>query len=94
LRTQGLGYDRIATRLNDDSVPTRTGKSWNGVVVNRILTRIDRAEKTLPKTDSIWPEFGFPKPPNYDGEICASEATITVPGKGGATRAITVPPAM
>jgi DNA invertase Pin-like site-specific DNA recombinase len=38
LRVEGLGYDRIATRLNDDGVPTRTGRRWHGVVVNRILS--------------------------------------------------------
>ena len=39
LRAQGLGFDRIAATLNADSVPTRTGKPWHGVVVNRILSR-------------------------------------------------------
>ncbi len=38
LRAEGLGFDRIAARLNQDGVPTRTGKPWHGVVVNRILT--------------------------------------------------------
>ncbi len=38
LRSEGLGFDRIAARLNADHVPTRTGKLWHGVVVNRILT--------------------------------------------------------
>jgi DNA invertase Pin-like site-specific DNA recombinase len=38
LRSEGLGFDRIAARLNDAGVPTRTGKPWHGVVVNRILT--------------------------------------------------------
>jgi DNA invertase Pin-like site-specific DNA recombinase len=38
LRVEGLGFDRIAARLNQESVPTRTGKPWHGVVVNRILT--------------------------------------------------------
>src|SRR5215469_5471782 len=35
LRAEGLGFDRIAARLNEEGVPTRTGKLWHGVVVNR-----------------------------------------------------------
>jgi hypothetical protein len=38
LRAEGLGFDRIAARLNEEGIPTRTGKPWRGVVVNRILT--------------------------------------------------------
>jgi DNA invertase Pin-like site-specific DNA recombinase len=38
LRAEGLGYDRLAARLNEEGVPTRTGKPWHGVVINRILT--------------------------------------------------------
>jgi DNA invertase Pin-like site-specific DNA recombinase len=38
LRTEGMGFDRIAAKLNEEGVPTRTGKPWHGVVVNRILT--------------------------------------------------------
>jgi DNA invertase Pin-like site-specific DNA recombinase len=38
LRAEGLGFDRIAERLNGEGVPTRTGRRWHGVVVNRILT--------------------------------------------------------
>jgi DNA invertase Pin-like site-specific DNA recombinase len=38
LRSEGLGFDRIAARLNEESVPTRTGRPWHGVVINRILT--------------------------------------------------------
>jgi hypothetical protein len=37
LRAAGMGFDRIAARLNEEGVPTRTGKPWHGVVVNRIL---------------------------------------------------------
>jgi DNA invertase Pin-like site-specific DNA recombinase len=37
-RNEGLAFDRIAARLNAEGVPTRTGKRWHGVVVNRILT--------------------------------------------------------
>ena len=38
LRAEGLGFDRIAERMNAESVPTRTGRAWHGVVVNRIVT--------------------------------------------------------
>ena len=38
LRAEGLGFDRIAARMNEEGIPTRTGKPWHGVVVNRILT--------------------------------------------------------
>jgi DNA invertase Pin-like site-specific DNA recombinase len=38
LRAEGLGFDRVAAKLNEQGVPTRTGKLWHGVVVNRILT--------------------------------------------------------
>jgi hypothetical protein len=38
LRAGGLGFDRVAAKLNEEGVPTRTGKPWHGVVVNRILT--------------------------------------------------------
>jgi DNA invertase Pin-like site-specific DNA recombinase len=38
LRAEGLGFDRVATHLNGEHVPTRTGRPWHGVVINRILT--------------------------------------------------------
>jgi hypothetical protein len=38
LRADGSGFDRIAARMNAEGLPTRTGKPWHGVVVNRILT--------------------------------------------------------
>jgi DNA invertase Pin-like site-specific DNA recombinase len=38
LRAEGLGFDRIAARLNEECVPTRTGRPWHGVVINRILS--------------------------------------------------------
>jgi hypothetical protein len=39
LRTEGLGFDRIAARvMNEEHISTRTGRPWHGVVVNRILT--------------------------------------------------------
>lgn len=37
LRAEGLGFDRIAVRMNEEGIPTRTGKPWHGVVINRIL---------------------------------------------------------
>jgi len=39
LRAAGWGFDRIAARLNDDEVPSRCGKLWSGIVINRILAR-------------------------------------------------------
>ena len=38
LRAEGLGFDRIAARMNEEHIPTRTGKPWHGLVINRILT--------------------------------------------------------
>ena len=38
LRKEGLGFDRIAARLNEEGVPSRTGRLWHGFVINRILT--------------------------------------------------------
>ena len=43
LRAEGLGFDRVAAKLNEEGVPTRTGKPWHGVVINRILTGKRRA---------------------------------------------------
>jgi DNA invertase Pin-like site-specific DNA recombinase len=37
LRVAGLGFDRIAARLNEEGVATRTGRPWHGIVINRIL---------------------------------------------------------
>lgn len=42
LRVEGLAFDRIAERLNSERLPTRTGKRWHGVVVNRILNSSSR----------------------------------------------------
>jgi hypothetical protein len=39
LREAGLGFDSIADRLNAADVPSRSGKLWSGIVINRILTR-------------------------------------------------------
>jgi DNA invertase Pin-like site-specific DNA recombinase len=53
LRAKGLAFDRIAEQLNAEWVPTRTGKRWHGVVVNRILTaRADRLRGS--RTCAIW----------------------------------------
>ena len=38
LRAEGLGYDRIAMRMNADGLATRTRGRWHGVMVNRILS--------------------------------------------------------
>ena len=38
LRAEGFGFDRVAVKLNEEGLPTRTGKPWHGVVINRILT--------------------------------------------------------
>jgi len=49
LRADGLAFDKIAKRLNSEGIPTRTGKRWHGVVVNRILTGSNRfPEKVIP----------------------------------------------
>jgi len=37
LRNENLGFDRIDRQLNSEGIPTRTGRPWHGVVVNRIL---------------------------------------------------------
>jgi hypothetical protein len=34
LRAEGLAFDRIAERLNEEGIHTRTGRHWHGVVVN------------------------------------------------------------
>lgn len=40
LRSEGLGFDRIARRLNDEGVPTRSRGRWHGFGVNQILARL------------------------------------------------------
>ena len=42
LRTQGMGFDRIARKLNDEGVPTRVRGRWHGWAVNQILSRQGR----------------------------------------------------
>ena len=39
LRGEGLGFDRIAERLNAEGYSGRAGGRWRGFVVNRILSR-------------------------------------------------------
>ena len=39
LRKEGLGFDRLAARLNAEDVRTRKGTPWHGFAVNRILSR-------------------------------------------------------
>jgi DNA invertase Pin-like site-specific DNA recombinase len=37
LRTEGIGFDRIAAQMNAEGIETRTRGRWHGVMVNRIL---------------------------------------------------------
>lgn len=37
LRAGGLAIDKIAARLNEEGIPSRTGRSWYGATVGRIL---------------------------------------------------------
>lgn len=39
LRASGLGFDRIAARMNSEGIGTRTRGRWHGLMVNRILSR-------------------------------------------------------
>jgi len=39
LRAEGLGFDKIAARMNDEGIQTRTRGRWHGVMVNRIISR-------------------------------------------------------
>jgi hypothetical protein len=43
LRRLGWGFDSIAMQLNNEGLPSRDGKLWHGLVVNRILTRLHAA---------------------------------------------------
>lgn len=40
LRADGMSYQRIATRLTSDGVPTRAGNGWRSNTVNTILRRV------------------------------------------------------
>ena len=39
LRKEGLGFDRLAVKLNEEGFRTRKGTPWHGFGVNRILSR-------------------------------------------------------
>jgi hypothetical protein len=52
LRAEGLGFDRISARLNEENIPTRTGRPWHGVVMNRILTGKNAVETPRSKPGS------------------------------------------
>ncbi len=39
LRSEGIGFDRVAEKLNTEGYKSRSGGRWHGLVVNRILTR-------------------------------------------------------
>ncbi len=39
LRSEGMGFDRIAEKLNTEGYKARTGGRWHGLVVDRILSR-------------------------------------------------------
>lgn len=38
LRGEGMGFDRIAAKMNEDGVKPRRGARWHGLTVNKILT--------------------------------------------------------
>jgi len=67
LRAKGLGFDRIAARLNADDVPSRCRKSWNGIVVNRILARTAQHTDTGTAPGRGW--FGERETPAARGGI-------------------------
>ena len=39
LRADGYGFDRLAARLDEEGLRTRTGKPWHGFTINQILAR-------------------------------------------------------
>ena len=43
LRSDGLGFDRIAKAMNEKGIPTRRGTKWGGNTINVILTRLETA---------------------------------------------------
>lgn len=45
LKGEGLGFDRIAARMNAEGIETRTRGRWHGVVVNRILGAQDAQKR-------------------------------------------------
>ena len=40
LRKEGLGFDRLAAKLDEEGFRTRKGTAWHGFGVNRILSRL------------------------------------------------------
>ncbi len=38
LRAEGMGFDRIAAKLNEEGTKPRRGARWWGLTVNNILT--------------------------------------------------------
>ena len=40
LRAEGLSLARIAAKLNDDGLPTATGKTWHASTVRQVLGRV------------------------------------------------------
>ena len=67
LREAGLGFDSIADRLNAADIPSRSGKSWSGIVINRILTRgatqTDPTQTDPPQDDQPAGSEPFSVPP-------------------------------
>lgn len=43
LRAEGMGFDRIAAKLNEEGIKPRRGECWWGLTVNKILTGKGRA---------------------------------------------------
>jgi hypothetical protein len=39
LRAEGLGFARIAAKLNEEGIPPRSGAKWHNFAVNQILSR-------------------------------------------------------
>jgi hypothetical protein len=67
LRAAGLGFDRIATRLNEEEIPSRSGKSWHGVVINRILSRT--ASRIGPRQGGVRQEVCARPPQGICGRV-------------------------
>jgi len=54
LQTEGLGFDRIASRLNAEGVATRTaGKRWHGFAVNEILRRAEHVASQATRVQEV-----------------------------------------
>ncbi|MFC8682559.1 recombinase family protein [Microbacterium ureisolvens] len=50
LRSEGLSFARIATRLNEEGVPAALGGVWHTSTVSRTLARLARAAETETST--------------------------------------------